>query len=104
MEISRKLYNRLQKAGLRVTDNYSGRFMYGKLCFGVTVSQLATALYDVSEALREIIIKEKRDDLNLAKEAADMLEDGNLTEFRTDNMGLDYIIYFPHITVEKENE
>ena len=58
----------------------------------------------MTEALREIIIKEKRDDLNLAKEAADMLEDGNLTEFRTDNMGLDYIIYFPHITVEKENE
>ena len=104
MEISRKLYNRLQKAGLRVTDNYSGRFMYGKLCFGVTVSQLATALYDVSEALREIIIKDKRDDLKLAKEAADMLEDGNLTDFKTDNMGLDYIIYFPHITVEKENE
>lgn len=104
MEISRKLYNRLQKAGLRVTDNYSGRFMYGAMCFGVTVSQLATALYDVSEALREIIIKEKRDDLDLAKEAADMLEDENLTEFRTDNMGLDYIIYFPHITVEKENE
>lgn len=104
MEISRKLYNRLQKAGLKVTDNYSGRFMYGKLCFGITVSQLATALYDVSEALREIIIKEKRDDLNLAKEAADMLEDGNLTDFKTDNMGLDYIVYFPHITVEKENE
>jgi hypothetical protein len=104
VEISRKLYNRLQKAGLKVTDNYSGRFMYGKLCFGITVSQLATALYDVSEALREIIIKEKRDDLNLAKEAADMLEDGNLTDFKTDNMGLDYIVYFPHITVEKENE
>lgn len=104
MEISRKLYERLEEEGLRVRDDYSGRFMYGKLCFGVTVSQLATALYDVSEALREIIIKEKRDDLDLAKEAADMLEDGKLTEFRTDNMGLDYIIYFPHITVEKENE
>lgn len=104
MEISRKLYECLEEEGLNVRDDYSGRFMYGKLCFGVTVSQLATALYDVTEALREIIIKEKRDDLNLAKEAADMLEDGNLTEFRTDNMGLDYIIYFPHITVGKENE
>lgn len=104
MEISRKLYERLEEEGLNVRDDYSGRFMYGKLCFGVTVSKLATALYDVSEALRGIIIKEKRDDLDLAKEAADMLEDGNLTEFRTDNMGLDYIIYFPHITVEKENE
>lgn len=104
MEISRKLYERLEEEGLNVRDDYSGRFMYGKLCFGVIVSQLATALYDVTEALREIIIKEKRDDLNLAKEAADMLEDGNLTEFRTDNMGLDYIIYFPHITVGKENE
>lgn len=104
MEISRKLYNRLQKAGLRVTDNYSGRFMYGKMCFGVTVSQLATALYDVTEAIREVIIATRRSDLDLAKEAADMLEDGKLTEFKTDNMGLDYIIYFPHITVEKENE
>ena len=104
MEISRKLYERLEEEGLNVRDDYSGRFMYGKLCFGVTVSQLATALYDVTEALREIIIKEKRDDLDLAKEAADMLEDGKLTEFKTDNMGLDYIIYFPHITVGKENE
>lgn len=104
MKISRKLYNKLQAAGLRVTDKYSGRFMYGKLCFGITVSQLATALYDVSEALREIIITENRADLDLAKEAADMLEDGELTEFKTDNMGLDYIVYFPHITVEKENE
>jgi len=104
MEISRKLYNSLQAAGLRVTDNYSGRFMYGKMCFGVTVSQLATALYDVTEALREVIIATRRSDLDLAKEAADMLEDGKLTEFKTDNMGLDYIIYFPHITVEKENE
>ena len=103
MEISRKLYNSLQAAGLRVTDNYSGRFMYGKMCFGVTVSQLATALYDVTEALREVIIATRRSDLDLAKEAADMLEDGKLTEFKTDNMGLDYIIYFPHITVEKEN-
>lgn len=101
MEISRKLYNSLQAAGLRVTDTYSGRFMYGDVCFGVTVSQLATALYDVSEALCRIIIRYKRDDLELAKEAADMLEDENLTEFRTDNMGLDYIIYFPHITVER---
>lgn len=101
MIISRKLYNSLQAAGLRVTDNYSGRFMYGTVCFGVTVSQLATALYDVSEALREIIIKERRGDLDLAKEAADMLEDGKLTEFKTDNMGLDYIIYFPHIIVER---
>ncbi len=103
MEISRKLYNSLQAAGLRVTDNYSGRFMYGKMCFGVTVSQLATALYDVTEALREVIITTKRRDLDLAKEAADMLEDGKLTEFKTDNLGLDYIVYFPHITVEKED-
>lgn len=104
MEISRKLYERLEEEGLNVRDDYSGRSMYGKMCFGVTVSQLATALHDVSEVLREIIIKEKRDDLDLAKEAADMLEDGNLTEFKTDNRGLDYIIYFPHITVEEENE
>lgn len=104
MEISRKLYDRLEEEGLQVRDDYSGRFMFGEMCFGVTVSQLATALYDVSEALREIIIKERRDDLDLAKEAADMLEDGKLTEFKTDNMGLDYIIYFPHTTVAKEDE
>lgn len=102
MEISRKLYDRLEEEGLQVRDNYSGRFMFGETCFGVVVDNIATAVSDVSEALREIIIAEHRDDLDLAKEAADMLEDGKLTECRTDNMGLDYIIYFPHITVEKE--
>lgn len=102
MEISRKLYDRLEKEGLRVSDNYSGRFMFGETCFGVVVDNIATAVYDVSEVLREIIIAERRDDPDLAKEAADMLEDGKLTECRTDNMGLDYIIYFPDITVEKE--
>lgn len=102
MEISRKLYNRLEEEGLQVRDNYSGRYMFGEICFGVVVDNIATAVYDVSEALREIIIAERRDDLDLAKEAADMLEDGNLTECRTDNMGLDYIIYFPHITVAEE--
>lgn len=102
MEISRKLYDRLEEEGLQVRDNYSGRCMFGETCFGVVVDNLATAVYDVSEVLREIIIAERRDDPDLAKEAADMLEDGKLTECRTDNMGLDYIIYFPHITVEKE--
>lgn len=102
MEISRKLYNRLEEGGLQVRDDYSGRCMFGRMCFGVTVSQLATAFYEVTEALRDIIITTKRTDLDLAKEAADMLEDEGLAEFRTDNMGLDYIIYFPHITVEKE--
>ena len=102
MEISRKLYDRLVEEGLQVRDDYSGRCMFGEICFGVVVDNIATAVYDVSEALREIIIAERRDDPDLANEAADMLEDGNLTECRTDNMGLDYIIYFPHITVEKE--
>lgn len=102
MEISRKLYNSLQELDLRVTDDYSGRFMFGKECFGVIVSQLATALYDVTEALREIITEP--DDPDIAKEASDILEEGALIEFKTDNMGLDYIIYFPHITVEKVNE
>lgn len=102
MEISRKLYDRLEEEGLQVRDNYSGRFMFGETCFGVVVDNIATAVSDVSEALREIIIAERRDDLDLAKEAADMLEDGKLNECRTDNMGLDYIVYFPHITVEEE--
>lgn len=103
MEISRKLYDRFEEEGLQVRDNYSGRFMFGETCFGVVVDNIATAVSDVSEALREIIIAERRDDLDLAKEAADMLEDGKLSECRTDNMGLDYIIYFPHITVEQED-
>lgn len=102
MEISRKLYDRLEEEGLRVRDNYSGRCMFGETCFGIVVGNVATAVYDVSEALRGIIIAERRDDVDLAKEAADVLEEGELTECRTDNMGLDYIIYFPHITVERE--
>ena len=99
MEISRKLYERLKEEGLDVRDDYSGRCMFGEICFGVVVHNIA-----MSEVLRKIIIADRRDDPDLAKEAADLLEERKLTECRTDNMGLDYIIYFPHITVEKENE
>jgi len=102
MKISRKLYDRLEEEGLQVRDNYSGRCMFGETCFGIVVDNIATAVYDLSEALREIIITESRNDPDLAKEADDVLEDGKLTECRTDNMGLDCIIYFPHITVEQE--
>ena len=103
MEISRKLYDRLEEEELRVRDNYSGRCMFGDTCFGVVVENIATGVYVVSEALREIIIT-SHNDPDLAKEATDVLESGRLTDCRTDNMGLEYIIYFPHITVEKETE
>ncbi len=102
MEISRKLYKRLKEEGLDVRDDYSGRCMFGEICFGVVVRNAAVSA--MSEVLRKISIAARRDDPDLAKEAADLLDERKLTECRTDNMGLDYIIYFPHITVEKENE
>lgn len=62
---------------------YSGRAMYGKSCIGVIVSEL-TEMIRIGCLLGESFSE---------------------AEARCDNMGLDYIIYWPYIKfVGEENE
>lgn len=71
----RKLAN---KVNGKVYEHYSGRGMFGDDCMGVICS-------DINKCL---------------------LQAGNLClkNVRTDNMGLDYIVYFPSIKSTKKEE
>lgn len=57
----------------RLYEHYSGRCMYGKTCYGI--------VFD--------------DDVNTVINQAAIL---GLTGHRSDNMGLSYIVYWPHIS------
>lgn len=75
-----------------VRDDYSGRFMYGDQCFGVTVPSFTEAFrmcLSLGMKLRDYVDQDEREfwyeDLvtDLVKAA------------RYDNMGHDVIVYFP---------
>ena len=57
-----------------INEGYSGRFMYGKETFGVTVDSMSV--------LVQSIINE-----------SDLFEDLNINELRNDSMGLGIVIY-----------
>lgn len=102
MIISRNIYELLQSEDLDVRDDYSGRFMYGARCFGITVSNFATAVYQIMEALRRIT-DNYGNESDTVEEAEKLLDCEEWLHPKTDNLGLDYIVYFPDITVEEEN-
>lgn len=102
MEISRKLYERLEEEGLSVRDDYSGRCMYGRTCFGIVVDNIATAIYDLANTLQGIIDEDP--DSDLADDAEALIEYDGFDHCSTDNMGLQYIVYFTDITVAEEDE
>lgn len=102
MEISRKLYERLEEEGLSVRDDYSGRCMFGRTCFGIVVDNIATAIYDLANTLHSIIDEDPESDL--ADDAEALIEYDGFDTCSTDNMGLQYIVYFTDITVAKEDE
>ena len=72
-----------------VTNDYSGRGMYGKSCFGIdydTADDLAVFLMRLYEVLGEDV-------------AIDMAEN-----IRLDNMGLGMIAYFPGYSIDEWDE
>lgn len=62
--------------------NYSGRFMYGKDCLGLSVDSMSDAV--------KFIISIADVDRNLADKMAD--------DLTTDSLGLGIVAYFPRIT------
>lgn len=71
------------------TNTYSGRFMYGDTCVGFDVDSL-TELGTLAIAFVEVL--------------GDTLGRDMTERARTDNMGLGYIIYFPHVTCPEWEE
>lgn len=75
--------------GGEVYENYSGRGMFGKNCLGITVENLEHGLFRLGRAIGE------EDFSFMVKE---------VENFRTDNLGRDYIIYFPKLQKEVDNK
>lgn len=108
--ISRALYDELQECYLDVRDNYSGRFMYGKECFAIDTNDMATVGLQFERALHQIIDDcESTEDpssktQDLAEDARDLLKADIFKNYKWDNMGLGYIIYFPNVIVSDPEE
>ena len=104
MEISRALYNCLIQAAededfeIRFHDDYSGRFMYGNKCFGVsgnpqTIQYLFYLLHRISKGA-------VGDAENLVEEADWFFE--AMCSVCQDSLGMGMIYYFPEIIVSEE--
>jgi len=66
--------------------SYSGRGMFGKSCVGVTVTNTTKFIFELG-----LKIGSKHEEENYEE-----LKEG-FENIRTDNMGLDYVVYFPDI-------
>jgi hypothetical protein len=85
-----------------IRTDYSGRAMYGRTCIGLTVSpsyvdRVKTVLQQRAEEIREECDDAESGDeewVDSQSDLADALE--NMTyDMRTDNMGMDMIVYWP---------
>lgn len=88
-KISRASFNELEANGHSVRDNYSGRGMYGKQCFALVghVDHLLRMFGDAQVLELE--------DIDLYAMS------GNISQ---DNMGLEFVYYFPNWTVAVDDD
>lgn len=77
---------------IKLINDYSGRFMFGKLCFGI-IGDLKQIEIVLNEVFRKIISKRIITEEN--KEEIFDLHDKLLKVKEIDNMGKQHIIYFP---------
>ena len=91
----------LEKCGYDLEENYSGRHMYGKTCFGFIVDD-DDPLKVFAQLIKYLILSATNaDDAEDIDELTANLIDG----IKTDTMGKSsHIIYFPEIRWDKEEE
>ena len=91
--LTKEQYSDLEYAAenyeMNVTQDYSGRGMYGNICFGVSGDYID--MYGVFKFLRDTL-----DDENLA--------DDIMESRREDSLGFGSIIYFESVEVEGADE
>ncbi len=75
--------------GGEVYENYSGRGMFGKTCLAITVDELENALFRLGRESGDCSFSSFSD---------------YLANFRTDNLGRSFIIYFPKLQKEVDGE
>lgn len=74
-------------------QSYSGRFMYGKNCLGLSVNQQTSEMEIFGNLLREIAGGNPEEIPEQLENLADIMGDT-----RSDSLGLGSILYFPRIT------
>lgn len=79
-----------------ITTDYSGRFMFGETCFGVTVDDGGIA---IGVALTLACRADSDDIQDAAQKAARIARTA-----RTDSMGRSTIIYFPGWTLAEDDQ
>lgn len=86
--ISKELSNVIREVAedcdIQIHDDYSGRYMYGATCLGLSVEGSASSLF--AAFIRGL----KNADNHIMEEAAEMFDD-----MKTDTLGLGTIFYFP---------
>jgi hypothetical protein len=88
VKMSREQLEDLQSEGFDLRDDYSGRFMYGENCLGLTG--------DFSDLMRFTLrITDPENEWRVSNNEW-------LLSVRSDSMGRDMIFYWPTVSVEKE--
>lgn len=77
--ISKELACEIRSLGVRIDTQYSGRFMFGRRCFGIIVDDV--------EALIELALDLPGNEQEEFRQV--------LRTMRSDNMGFSKIVYFP---------
>lgn len=91
MELSRELIEDLTSEGFDVREDYSGRGMFGRTCFGI--------VGDPGDLIRFVLrTQDVEEDTPWWK-----TDRSWITHVRTDSMGHDMIYYWPTVSVEKED-
>lgn len=86
--------------------SYSGRGMFGKQCIGVETNSVAVILQELAVVIMEEVAQVVSDnhgcdDEPVHEEDRDLMR--SLFDYRTDNMGLGMIVYWPRIEYVETN-
>lgn len=100
-EVLLALWNSSKMQGMSFLGyNHEMTLKYAQV--GIVVDNLAIAIYDLANTLQSIIDEDSESDL--ADDAETLIEYDGFDTCSTDNMGLQYIVYFTDITVAEEDE
>jgi hypothetical protein len=97
MNMDRRIVIAKALAGHDNARAYSGRGMNGKLCVGIVDDTILKACADAIEALSACIADIETDALDACDAISDLL-----ISARVDNLGLDVIVYWPHLAWPQE--
>lgn len=76
-----------------IVPDYSGRFMYGKECLGISMESSINIILDFKEKFREKLQQ------YVTKKQTEKIIKELFSSIRTDNFGLGIIVYFPNFSV-----